>query len=157
MVLMDSYRLAIIVACLALSNCVGGDLAIESQIKKYSGDGTIYNCSIPFAPGYRIEFPTFDAASPYEDLYRLSGVPSTNSDHAVIYLRFFNADLSRTRKKKKSVTASFRIALCDSTGSILHSAEFQVSESGWMEERGLFGVYDLGKSYLHFKRGASYV
>jgi hypothetical protein len=150
-------RLLGLVLVFLLSGCVAGNLATETEVRQYSGDGTIYNCSILFSPGYRIEFPKFNSARPYEASYRLSHVPPTARWPAVIYLRFFQQDFITAREKKNSVTASFRIALCDTKGHILHSAEFQLSNATWTESQRLFGVYDLGKSYLHFERAASYV
>src|SRR5713226_8559160 len=87
--------LLLLVLCCSFNACLAGNLGIEAQVRQYSGDGTIYNCSILFSPGYRIEFPKFSSSKPYEASYRLSYVPPTGRWPAVIYLRFFQQDFIR--------------------------------------------------------------
>jgi hypothetical protein len=142
---------------LTLNGCVVADVAMETQVMQYSGDGVIHNASLTFWPGYRIEFPAFDATRAFEASYRLSHVPQLDSRDPLIYLRFYQRDFITARKKKNSVTASFHVALSDAQGHILHSAEISLSTSWWTGNQRLFGVYDLEKSKLHFDRGASYV
>ena len=136
------------------------------QVRRYSGDGVIYNCSssIPIVgtliswPGYRIEFPKFRSDRPYEASYRLSRVPQRGRHPATIYLRFTpQPDWTTALEKQSSVTAVFRIVLEDSQGRILHSAELPVATSGWTSWGGPFGVYELQKSKLAFKANKSYI
>jgi hypothetical protein len=154
----DRKWLCVCVAvCFTLNGCILANLEMERQVLLYSGDGVIHNASIIFWPGYRIEFPKFNSAKPYEASYRLSHVPQAGHDHAVIYLRFNQPDLDMADSRKKSVTASFRVTLYDKKGSVLHSAELHMSNSIWSQNQSLFGIYDRKKSYFHFKRYASYV
>jgi hypothetical protein len=136
-----------------LSGCVVGNLAMETQVTQYSGDGVIRNSS--FTPGYRIEFPKFGAAQPFEASYRLSHVPQMSRD-PLILLRFYQQDFVAARKRKNSVTATFHITLSDAQGHIQHAATIPLSTSWWTESQRLFGVYDLEKSKLHFNRDVSY-
>jgi len=152
-------KLFLLVAlCFGLSGCFVANLVMEAQVLQYSGDGVIHNSTMAFSPGYRIEFPKFNSARPYEAPYRLSHVPHTPThDHATIYLRFNQPDFVMARKKKGSVTAAFRLELYDSKGNSVHSAELHLSNSYWSEAQGLFGVFDLKKSDLRFERNTSYV
>jgi hypothetical protein len=150
--------LLLVALCFGLSGCFVANLAMEVQVLQYSGDGEIHNSSIFFSPGYRIEFPKFTSARPYQASYRLSHVPHTPThDYATIYLRFDEGDFVMARKKKDSVTAAFRLELYDANGNSVHSAELHLSNSYWSEAQGLFGVFDLKKSDLRFERNASYV
>src|SRR5256885_13286837 len=89
-------RAALVLVCVALDGCVVANLEMWLQIKRYSGDGVIYDCSssppvlgMLFSwPGYRIEFPKFPSDRPYEASYRISNVPQRGSHPAIIYLRF---------------------------------------------------------------------
>lgn len=147
-----------ILLCLALNGCVVGNLDMWLQVKKYSGDGVIHNCSSLLSPGYSIEFPKFSSASPYQNTYRINRVPQRGGEPAWLYLRFFWQNTGGVDEKKKSVTASFRITLSDTKGRILHSADFHLSNADWMQEQGRrFWVYDLEKSRLQFERDASYI
>jgi hypothetical protein len=135
------------------------------QIKHYSGNGVIYNCSRSHPvlatffswPGYRIEFPNFSADRAYEASYTLSNVPQVPGFPAAIYLRFRQPNVATARERKGAVTASFRITLSDPSGRILHSAELRCSTSAWTGGRPDFGVADLDKSKLHLKPGMSYL
>jgi hypothetical protein len=138
-----------------LSGCVVGDLAMETQVRQYSGDGLIRNCSLLVSPGYRIEFPSFSAAKPFEASYRLSQVPQLQRDPFLL-LRFYQRDFVAARKKKSSVTPSFHVTLSDALGHTQHSADIALSRASWGESQGLFGIYDLEKSKLHFDRKAIY-
>jgi hypothetical protein len=149
--------LLLVALCFGLSGCYDANLAMETQVLQYSGDGVIHNATMVFSPGYRIEFPKFSSVRPYEASYRLSHVPHAGRDYATIYLRFNQPDFVMARKKKDSVTAAFRLALCDAKGNSVHSAELHLSNSYWSEAQGLFGVFDLKKSDLRFERNASYV
>ena len=148
-----------VVLCFALPGCVAGNLGMETHVMQYSGDGKIRNCSNIFRPGYAIEFPKFDSDRPYEASYRLSHLPPTGREPPGIYLRFYQPRLrfGMAQRKKDAVTATFRLALCDAKGNTLHSAEVHLSRTGWSEQKGLFSIYALGKSYVHFERNASYV
>jgi len=138
-----------------LSGCVVGNLAMETQVTQYSGDGFLRNCSLMVSPGYRIEFPSFSAARPFEASYHLSHLPQLQRD-PLLLLRFYQQDFAAARKKKSSVTASFHVTLSDAQGNIQHSADIALSRAWWGESQRLFGIYDLEKSKLHFDRKASY-
>src|ERR1700736_4085743 len=120
-----------------LSGCVVGNLAMETQVMQYSGDGAIRDCSLILSPGYRIEFTKFDAAQPYEASYRLSHVPQLSRD-PLILLRFYEQDFVAALKRKNSVTATFHITLSDAHGHIQHSAYIPLSTSVWTENQRLF-------------------
>jgi len=142
-----------------LSGCVVGNLAMETQVMQYSGDGVIRNSSIAISPGYQIEFPKFNAARSYEASYRLSRVPQNYRRLSTCYLRFNQPGLSWrvVQKRKNSVTATVRFRLCDENGHVLKSSQFHLSNSWWTGNRGLFGIYALEKSDLHFEPNTRYI
>jgi hypothetical protein len=158
-------QLLVGLVCLTLNGCIVANLAMSVQIRRYSGDGEIYNSSseLPILgaliswPGYRIEFPRFRSDRPYEASYRLSHVPQRGGRPAIIYLRFNQRDWITAGKKKDSVTAVFRIILEDTKGEILHSAELPVATSRWTGAGGPFGVYELQKSELFLEPNKSYI
>jgi hypothetical protein len=136
------------------------------QVKRYSGDGIIYDCSssppivgMLFSwPGYRIEFPKFRSDSPYEAVYHFSHVPQLTGYRApIIYLRFKPGNRIAAERNKELVSSVFHFSLLDSTHNMLHSAEIPMATSIWTDWGGAFGVYDLGKSELHFEARKSYV
>src|SRR5438876_9478461 len=151
------WRFLPIALCFALNGCVAGNLVMEDEVRQYSGDGVIHTCSTLLAPGYAIEFPKFGAAKPYQASYRLSNVPQTSRAQAGICLRFNQPDFIMARKRKSSVTASFHLTLYDARNNVLHSAEVQLSRSGWSETNRLFSVYAAAKSYVQFERNAKYI
>jgi hypothetical protein len=145
------------VICVGLGGCVAGHAEMEREVMQYSGDGVIHTCSTLLVAGYAIEFPKFSAAKPYQTSYRLSNVPQTSRAKAGICLRFNQPNFIMARKRKRSVTASFHLTLYDARNNVLHSAEVQVSRSGWSERKRLFSVYAAAKSYVHFERNAKYI
>src|SRR5438477_5628876 len=93
-------------ACVALSGCgIPAGAGMWAQAKEYAGDGVIHTCSNLFAGGYEIDFPRFDASRPFAASYRLSRVPPTGRNPAIIYLRFNAPELSflMSETKKTSV------------------------------------------------------
>jgi hypothetical protein len=153
-------RLLLILLCFVLSGCVTGNLAMETGVMQYSGDGVIHSCSTILMPGYAIEFPKFNSTRSYQASYRLSNMPPAGRERALILLRFNQPGLlfSTAQRKQKSVTATFRFSLLDAKGDLLHSAELQLCSAIWTgNQRVPYGIYELGKSHFHFERNASYI
>lgn len=150
-------RTSSILLCFALNGCVLGNVGMWIQVKQYSGDGVIHNCSVIWWPGYRIEFPKFDSARPYQATYKLNRVPQRGGEPAMLYMCFIQPNYGMALQRQNSVTASFRITLSDQNGRILHSADFQLANTFWGAEQDIFHVFDLEKSKLQLERNASYL
>jgi hypothetical protein len=152
-------RLLSVTLCLILSGCVAGNLAMEAQIRQYSGDGAIHSCSNALGPGYVIEFPKFDASRPCAASYRVSHVPRLQRidgpSNAGFYLRFkSNLGFAATRELKKKSTAVLRLTIVDSRGEVIQSSKSAVSDSGWTQTQNVYSVSD---GEFHFDADASYI
>src|ERR1043165_2405181 len=100
----------------ALAGCgipASGEMWV--QTKRYSGDGIIHNCSNLIGAGYRMDFPEFDGARPFNASYRMVHVPKVFGRDPLIYLKFRCA-AGNMDAITKSTTASFGITLLDSAG-----------------------------------------
>jgi hypothetical protein len=141
----------------ALAGCgIPASAEMWLQTKRYSGDGVIHNCSNLIGAGYRIDFPEFDASRPFSASYRMAHVPKVFGRDPLIYLKF-RCEFGSSDEIKKRVTASFRITLLDSAGTVIRSIELPMSTSIWWEAQNLCGAYDLEKSPFRFQSSASYI
>ena len=132
-------------SCSALSWCgIPGSAEMWFQTKWYSGDGRIYNCSNLISAGYCIDFPEFDANRPFSTSYRLSHVPKVFGRDPAIYLKF-RCDFGSNDEIRKRVTASFRVAQLDASGTVIRSSEFPMAAAVWGESRYLCAAYRLGQ------------
>jgi len=149
--------LVALIIALALDGCgipASGEMWL--QTKRYSGDGVIHNCSNLIGAGYRIDFPEFDASRPFSASYRMMHVPKVFARDPLIYLKF-RCESGGSDEIKERITASFRITLLDSAGSVIRSVEFPMSRTIWEESQNLCGAYDLEKSPFRFLPSASYL
>lgn len=156
-------RICTILVALALSGC-GIPTGVEMwlQTKRYFGNGTIRTCNNLLAPGYAIEFPTFDASKDYAASYRLSHVPQVygilESRNPYIYLCFYwKRGSADTDQIKSTVTASFRATLVRSSGQIVHSIEVPLARTTWGEARDLHVIADFEQAKFHFDRNSDYL
>jgi hypothetical protein len=148
--------LVVLILSLALAGCgIPATAEMWLQTKRYSGDGIIHDCSNLFGAGYVIDFPEFDASRPFNASYRMAHVPKVFGRDPLIYLKF-RCDFGSSDEIKKRVTASFRVTLLDSTGTVVRSVAIPMSTGFWSESQNLCGAYDLDKSPLSFRFGASY-
>jgi hypothetical protein len=150
-------KLGLLIAiCSVLSACFIKNAGIEWQVLHYVGDGVIHNQSIVFWPGYRIEFPKFSSAQPFQASYRLSHVPQVSGKSPAICLRFQQVDLVMARKLELS-TSEISATLCDATGKIVYSYKVHIADAPYSETQGQFAIYVSGNDAVLFKRDASYV
>src|SRR5262249_11119671 len=120
-------RLVVLMVPLALAGCgIPGSAEMWIQTKRYSGDGTIHNCSNLLSAGYRIDFPEFNAFRPFTGSYQMRHVPKVIGRDPVVYLRF-RCESGSGDEIKKRVTAVYRITLVDSAGVIVRSVEIPMS------------------------------
>src|SRR3954469_14875262 len=141
----------IYVLCIALllTGCVYKTGALHRQIARYKGDGTIIDASIgapPFfwEPGFRLVFPNFDPAQPYEHSYRLQGVPKTKYGASTIYVCFPGDWSPDAYIAKSNVTAVLCFTVLGENGTVLKSQEIKFNTAIWSHGAGIFGlwVYD---------------
>ena len=113
-----TFIFAPILIALTLGGCgIPTGWSIWLRTKRYSGDGVITTCSNLLGPGYRIDFPKFDASLPYSASYRLDGLPRICDRKPVVYLRF-DGDRSLPRN---TLSDAFRMTVANSRGEIIQA------------------------------------
>ena len=122
--------LALIIA-LALAGCgIPAGVAMWFQTRRYSGDGIIRSCSNLASAGYSIDFPAFDASRPFNASYRMADVPKVAGRDPQIYLKF-RCEFGSSEEIIKHTTASFHLAVLDSSGKAIRSVALPLSATNW--------------------------
>jgi hypothetical protein len=97
------------------------------------------------SPGFRIAFPGFDPAKPFENSYQLGGVPEIKHAASTIYVRFpgnWSPDLDQT---KTNITAVLSLSIFDENHILLKSQDVIFSKAVWSWSgrggKGEFGLW----------------
>lgn len=133
-------------------------IAMNLQIRRYSGDGSIRTCGNLLAPGYAIDFPKFEASRPYSASYRLVRLPRVHDPlgprkaHIYLSLWWKNGSVNFDQ----SLSGSVRVDLVKSSGQLVHSFELPLASvmRGNSQGRDLFS--DIKSTELHFEKNVDY-